>query len=61
MTQTDLNSNPNTTPTLRDKVIIVTGAGRGLGAAISRVLSAEGATVVATDHDAGTADRPPLN
>lgn len=57
MTQTDLNSNPNTTPTLRDQVIIVTGAGRGLGAAISRVLSAEGATVVATDYDAGTADR----
>lgn len=57
MTQTDLNSNPNTTHTLRGQVIIVTGAGRGLGAAISRVLSADGATVVATDHDADTADR----
>jgi NAD(P)-dependent dehydrogenase (short-subunit alcohol dehydrogenase family) len=57
MTQTDLHSNPNVTPALRDQVIVITGAGRGLGAAISRVLSAEGATVVSTDYDAATADR----
>ena len=57
MTQTDLNTNANTRPTLRNHVIVVTGAGRGLGAAISRVLSADGATVVATDLDAANAER----
>jgi len=35
--------------TLTGKVILVTGAGRGLGAAICKTLSAEGATVVLTD------------
>lgn len=31
---------------LKDKVIIVTGAGRGIGAAIARVVGREGATVI---------------
>lgn len=35
--------------TLKDKVILVTGAGRGLGAAICKRLSQEGAQIVLTD------------
>ena len=35
--------------TLKGKVILVTGAARGLGAAICRILSEEGAILVATD------------
>ncbi|PIW15151.1 MAG: short-chain dehydrogenase, partial [Armatimonadetes bacterium CG17_big_fil_post_rev_8_21_14_2_50_66_6] len=33
--------------TVRDKVILVTGAGRGIGAAICRRLAQDGARVVA--------------
>ncbi len=36
---------------LRDRSCIVTGAARGIGAAISRAFMAEGATVVVTDRD----------
>lgn len=38
--------------TLEGKVILVTGAARGLGAAICRILSEEGAIIVATDVNA---------
>jgi NAD(P)-dependent dehydrogenase (short-subunit alcohol dehydrogenase family) len=38
--------------TLEGKVILVTGAARGLGAAICRILSEEGAIMVATDVNA---------
>ncbi len=42
---------------LRDKVAIVTGAARGIGAAIARRLAEEGAQVIVTDIRAdGTAD-----
>lgn len=37
---------------LRERVVLVTGAARGIGAAIVRELAARGATVVATDRDA---------
>ena len=35
--------------TINGKVIVVTGGGQGLGAAICRTLAADGATVIATD------------
>jgi NAD(P)-dependent dehydrogenase (short-subunit alcohol dehydrogenase family) len=38
--------------TLKGKVILVTGAARGLGAAICRILTEEGAILVATDVNA---------
>jgi NAD(P)-dependent dehydrogenase (short-subunit alcohol dehydrogenase family) len=42
---------------LKDKVAIVTGAGRGLGEAIARAYAAEGATVVVSDIDGAAAQR----
>jgi NAD(P)-dependent dehydrogenase (short-subunit alcohol dehydrogenase family) len=42
-------------PRLADKTCIVTGAGRGIGAAIARAFAAEGATVIVTDKDADSA------
>jgi len=39
---------------LHQKTCIVTGAGRGIGAAIARAFAREGATVVVTDKDAGS-------
>jgi NAD(P)-dependent dehydrogenase (short-subunit alcohol dehydrogenase family) len=45
-----------TEPTpLRDRVVLVTGAGSGLGAAVCRVLGAAGAIVVAADLDHASA------
>jgi 3-oxoacyl-[acyl-carrier protein] reductase len=41
---------------LEDKIAIVTGAGRGIGAAAARLLAAQGALVVAGDLDAGPAE-----
>ncbi len=40
---------------LKDKVAIVTGSGRGIGAETARVLAEEGARIVITDIDAETA------
>lgn len=36
---------------LTDKVCVVTGAGRGIGAAIARAFHDEGGTVIVTDKD----------
>lgn len=40
---------------LREKVILVTGAGRGLGCSAAQLLAGSGATVGVADIDAGTA------
>ena len=42
-------------PRLKNKTCIVTGAGRGIGAAIARAFAREGATVVVTDKDEDSA------
>src|ERR1700722_11111886 len=47
----------NQTLLLKDKVAIVTGAGRGLGEAIARAYAAEGATVIVSDIDGAAAQR----
>jgi short-subunit dehydrogenase len=44
------------TALLENKVIIVTGAGRGIGAATARILASEGAAVVVSDIDGAAAD-----
>src|SRR5689334_5879149 len=41
---------------LQDKVAIVTGSGRGIGAATARLLAQHGATVIVTDIDAAPAE-----
>jgi NAD(P)-dependent dehydrogenase (short-subunit alcohol dehydrogenase family) len=38
-------------PSLKENVVLITGAGRGLGAATARVLGEAGATVIAADID----------
>lgn len=40
---------------LRDKVVIVTGAGSGIGRAAAELMGREGASVLVADHDAGAA------
>ena len=40
---------------LDGKLSLVTGAGRGIGEAIARAFSAEGADVIVTDKDAASA------
>lgn len=42
---------------LRDKVVVITGSGGGIGAACARRFSAEGAKVVVTDIDAKGVER----
>ncbi|HEY2204417.1 MAG TPA: SDR family NAD(P)-dependent oxidoreductase [Pseudonocardia sp.] len=43
------------TPVLKDKIAIVTGGAKGLGAAVAAELASEGARVVVTDLDQGGA------
>jgi NAD(P)-dependent dehydrogenase (short-subunit alcohol dehydrogenase family) len=43
--------------TFKDKVAVVTGAGSGIGAAVSRRLAGQGVEVVVGDVDRGAADR----
>jgi L-fucose dehydrogenase len=42
---------------LKDKVIVITGGAKGIGAAISRTCSHEGAIVVIVDRDAESAEK----
>nr|WP_221382856.1 SDR family oxidoreductase [Actinoplanes polyasparticus] len=44
-------------PDTLDKVVIVTGAGRGIGEATARLLAGRGATVVLSGRDAGAMER----
>ena len=53
----DLNDFPDTEPRqLEGRAAIVTGAGRGIGAGIARVLASRGARVAVTDIDESLAD-----
>lgn len=52
------NAKPNHDPfSLRGKVALVTGTGRGIGAEVARTLAAAGAQVIATDLDGAAAER----
>ncbi|WP_371261265.1 SDR family NAD(P)-dependent oxidoreductase, partial [Bradyrhizobium sp. th.b2] len=48
-TAIDQRNEPTTMGRVNDKVILVTGGARGMGAANARLLVAEGARVVITD------------
>lgn len=58
MTTVDAEPTGSTAGTLRmaHRVALITGAGQGIGRAFARRFSAEGASVVATDLNADTAD-----
>jgi NAD(P)-dependent dehydrogenase (short-subunit alcohol dehydrogenase family) len=44
-------------PSVQDKIVLVTGAGAGIGRAIAAAMAAEGATVAAADIDRAAAER----
>ncbi len=46
---------------LKDRVAVVTGAGRGIGKAIATAMAAEGARVVIADRDEATARQTPAD
>jgi len=56
MTATTTSTAPPGTGLLQGKVILVTGAGSGIGAASARLFAREGATVVLADLDADALD-----
>ncbi|TJW88085.1 MAG: SDR family NAD(P)-dependent oxidoreductase, partial [Mesorhizobium sp.] len=39
---------------LKEKVVVITGAGRGIGEATARAMAAEGAAIVVAEKDAAT-------
>ncbi|WP_433467062.1 SDR family oxidoreductase [Spirillospora sp. CA-128828] len=46
---------------LKDKVVAVTGAGRGIGRAVALACAAEGAAVVVNDHGVGVSGEEPAS
>ena len=42
---------------LKDRITVITGAGTGIGEATARRFAEEGAVVIVTDIDAGSAER----
>jgi NAD(P)-dependent dehydrogenase (short-subunit alcohol dehydrogenase family) len=56
MTQLEAAAGLTETPPLRGKVAVITGGGKGLGAAISEVLVDDGAAVILAGRDAAALD-----